>query len=129
MKRRTKKETFEKVERIVREALAEKFQDQLTFDPILIVPREDQWGDEYLHVYIVVDGDWDLLDPRWTAGMSLLIRENTTEDELFTGPSKSFVPKSEWGEIADNVYRELARARPDMYDAKRGEENRRGRSS
>ncbi len=62
------------VETIVRETLAERFtDDEFVFDPIVVVPLVDEFGDgdgeEYLRIIIVFDGDQKRLDPGWTSGL------------------------------------------------------------
>ena len=49
--------------------LEEKFGDKLVFDPIEVIPKIDLDGDEYLHIYMVYDGDAKLLDPSWDIGI------------------------------------------------------------
>ena len=106
-KARTTKGTIEKVEKIVRDALAERFKEGFVFDPIIVEPWFDYVTDEeYLHVYVVYEGDYDALDPSWTGSLGLLIRERTTEDEVWTAPGKAFVPKDEWEEYFAKDYRE-----------------------
>ena len=109
VKLKTPKEVTDKVENIVRKALKERFEDELVFDPIIVQPSVDHCGDEYLHIYIVVEGDYGLLDPRWTLGMSSMILDQMAEDEIPGIPDKSFIPKSEWEDDNWEEYiRELA---------------------
>ncbi len=95
---KTTEETKTKVANIVRNALEKQYGDELVFDPITVIPKIDHEGDEYLHVYIVYDGDRDKMDPGWTVGLSGLILDGTTEEEIFRVPGTSFVEKSEWEE-------------------------------
>ena len=106
---KTPKEVTDKVENIVRKALKERFEGQLVFDPIIVMPSIDHCGDEYLHIYVVVDGDYKLLDPGWTLGLPDLIFRHTGEGEVPGIPAHSFIPKSEWEEDDWEAYlRELA---------------------
>ncbi len=98
MNTKTPKETLQKVEGIVRDALEEQFGDGLVFDPIIVTPMIDPWDDERLHVYIVVDGDLERLDPSWTLGLVDIILKQVTEEEVPNVPLKSFIQKSEWEE-------------------------------
>ena len=100
---------MQKVANVVRKALDDRFEDEFVFDPIVIVPKVDHDGDEYLHIYIVFDGDQKRLDPNWTLGLVDHILQKVTREELPHLPSKSFVEKSEWEEIYGNKYGEFAR--------------------
>ena len=42
----------DKIADIVREMLTERFHDEFVFSPIIVEPRIDHDGDEYLHTYI-----------------------------------------------------------------------------
>lgn len=46
----------EKVEVIVRSTLEECFADEFIFDPIVVIPEIDEYGDDYLDTIIVFDG-------------------------------------------------------------------------
>ena len=91
---RTTEATIQKVTRIVREAIEERFADEFVFDPIIVNPRIDHDGDEYLHMYIVLDGDIRNLDTAWTLRLRGIIMDET--DEELSVPSISFVGKEEW---------------------------------
>ena len=91
---RTTEATIQKVTDIVREALEERFADEFVFDPIIVNPRIDHYGDEYLHMYIVLDGDIRNLDTAWTLRLRGIIIDET--DEELSVPSISFVGKEEW---------------------------------
>ena len=91
---RTTEATIQKVTRIVREAIEERFEDEFVFDPIIVNPRIDHDGDEYLHMYIVLDGDIQNLDTAWTIRLRGIIIDET--DEELSVPSISFVGKEEW---------------------------------
>ena len=77
----------DRVTDIVRELLVGRFGDAFEFD---------HDGDEYIHVYIVFDGDQSELDPSWTAGLSGRLRPHLVEMGFDSPPSKSFIEKSEW---------------------------------
>ena len=47
----------DRVTDIVRQLLGERFGDTFKFGPILVEREFDHDGDEYVHVYIVFDGD------------------------------------------------------------------------
>ncbi len=102
MKVRITEDMLAKVERIAQKALDERFADDgLEFGPIIAIPRIDHHGEEYVHIYIVFDGDQKRLDARWTGGLSRLILDHFDEDEMSRVPDKSFIGKDEWEERAD----------------------------
>ena len=71
----------------------------MVFDPIEVIPKIDLDGDEYLHIYMVYDGDEKLLDSAWTLGFYELIWPKLIELGVESIPSKSFVEKSDWEEV------------------------------
>ncbi len=89
----------DEVANIVRQFLEEKFGDTIVFDPIEVRPRIDHDGDEYLHIYIVYDGDGKLIDPGWSLGFTRLILLKLIELGVESVPTVSFVEKSEWEEV------------------------------
>lgn len=99
MTTKTKKETLKKVERIVREAVEERFKDEFVFDPIVAIARPDFWGDERIYVYVVHEGKTAIIDPGWTVGLVNIILQNVTEEEVPELPFKFFIPKSSWAEV------------------------------
>lgn len=96
---KTKTETLKKVERIVREAVEERFKDEYVFDPIVAIAKPDFWGDERIWVYVVHEGKEKIIDPAWTVGLVSIILENVTEEEVPELPFKFFIPKSEWDAV------------------------------
>ncbi len=85
----------EQVAAIYRRHLEDKFGDRLAFDPIVVVPRLDEWGEEYLHIYSVVDGDGGLLDPSWLNSLYRKVRPQLIELGVTSIPSQSFIDKAE----------------------------------
>ena len=106
MRTKTPKEVLLKVENIVRSALAERFKDEFVFDPVIVQPRFDHYDEEYLDIWIVFDGDQKRLDPHWTAGLSGLVLDEVTEDEVPVVPSKHFIKQSTWKRMYEPHYRE-----------------------
>ena len=90
-------ETMDQVAALTKKVLEERFGQDFVFDPILVMSRIDQYGDEYLEIKVVYDGDVKALDPGWTVGM-----EWRTWDALdkIGAPglpaSYGFVEKSDW---------------------------------
>lgn len=96
----------EQVATIVRRHLESKFGNQLAIDEIRIVPRVGYFGDEYLHIYILFDGDGDLLDPTWLNGLYRRMRPEFLELGVTGIPVESYIDQAE---IADWTDEELAR--------------------
>ena len=87
---------LEKVADIARGLLYERFPDDFVFDPIIVEPRIDHEGIEYLQLYIVYDGEYAKLDPLWTASLSLKMEPALLELGITELPSKAYIEKSEW---------------------------------
>jgi hypothetical protein len=95
----TQQEVIERVEEVVRRDLEGRFKDEFVFDPIIANPELDWWGDEFLHIYIIFDGNRKKLDPRWTNGIERRLLDQAPEVELLNTPGHSFISKSEWKKI------------------------------
>lgn len=96
------KEVAEKVADIVKQTLAERFtDDEFVFDPIIVQPKIDHYGDEYMRIIIVFDGDEESLDPDWTLGLigRILPKMEAEGIHVTNVPGKGFVEKSEWEEL------------------------------
>ena len=87
---------LEKVADIARGLLYERFQDDFVFDPIIVEPRIDHEGIEYLQLYIVYDGEYAKLDPLWTLRLGLMMEPELLELGITETPSKAYIEKSEW---------------------------------
>ena len=95
----TPQEVIDKVEAFVRKDLEGRFKDEFVFDPIIVNPELDWWGDEFVHIYIIFDGDQKGLDPRWTNGIEDRLLMHLPEGTLVHTPGHSFIEKSEWKTI------------------------------
>lgn len=84
---------------IVGKALRERFKDDFVFDPIVVEPLIDPWGDAYLDVFIIFDGDQKKLDSSWNVGLSRRLGGDLDRLGVPSVPSFSFVEKSEWQEV------------------------------
>ena len=104
-------EVQQKLAGIVKDLLTERFQDDFIFDPIIVQSHFDEYDDEYLHVYIVFDGDQKKLDPAWTVGLSGRIWGDVEKLGYPNLPSRSFIEKSEWEELFARKYLETGRVR------------------
>ena len=92
-------ELRERVADIVRETLAERFTDELEFNPIEVIPAVDEYGggdgETYLRIFIVFDGYQKALDLHWTSSLIRRIRPKLRDAGVDEFPSPSFVEKSE----------------------------------
>ena len=95
----TPQEVIEKVEVLVRKDLEGRFKEEFVFDPVIVNPEMDHYGDEFLHIYIIFDGDQKKLDPRWTNGIERRLLGELTEEEAPLWAGHSFISRSEWGKI------------------------------
>ena len=100
------KETTNKVADMVRALLAERYQDEFVFDPIIVESKFDHDDEEYLNINIVFDGDQDRLDIDWIIGLVGRMRPALLELGVTGVPGKSFIEKSEWEETFASRYRE-----------------------
>ena len=92
---------------IVRRILDDKFGDSLTLDQIMVKDTVDIVdGTEYLRITIIFEGDWKILDPKWTVGLIGRIRRKMAELDMYDFPSPTFVEKSDWEAILAGEYYE-----------------------
>ena len=96
----------DKVAKKVEELLEERFGDEdgLVFEQVRVISKVDHDGDEYLHIYVVFDGDQQLLDPYWTLSLYELVTPYLLKLGVLNPPSKSFVEKSDWEEVYAGRY-------------------------
>ena len=90
------REVAAEVGKLVGHSLREHFKDEFVFDPIVVQPAIDHDGDEYLDIFIIYEGDYKKLDPRWTVGLTVRLREELLALGVNTVCGHSFVPKDEW---------------------------------
>ena len=83
---------------IVQRALDEHYQGALTFGPIRVQETDDMvTGEWYLHIYIVVDGDYELLyHDRWNGLLPRHIEPDLRAIGVTQFVLHSFVGKEEW---------------------------------
>ena len=115
MKPKLTPEQLDKVASIISDTLEERFGDEFVFDPIVVIPEVDDYGEDifpYLDIYIVFDGDQTKLDPRWTGGhlIGLLMERMEEEIGIDEFPSPSFVAKSGWKRMERKLKRKISRA-------------------
>ena len=95
----TPKEVTDEVARIAKEALVEHYGDRLVFDPVVVVPMIDYYGDEYLHIYSVYEGTYEILDTKWSIGFARRMMPELREVGVEDRPNTSFVPTDQWPEL------------------------------
>ena len=104
-------EVIEKVTAIVRETLDERFsRDEFTFDPILVKEDIDHYGDEFIDITIIYEGDRKYLDPSWTARLVGRILPKMESEGIYVTrwPHKRFISRRGWEELqAMDPYDEL----------------------
>ena len=89
-------EAMEKVKDIFAETLNERYASELVFDPIIVKPDVDYYGDDYVRVLLVVNGDTDLFDTKWDVGLITRIRPKLEAVGIMEFPSPYFIAKSEY---------------------------------
>ena len=104
-------EVQQKVAGLMRALLDERFMDGFVFDPIIVQSEFDEYDDEYLHVYVIYEGDLKNLDPGKTAGLSGLLWEDVAKLGYPHLPSRTFIEKSDWRKVFEKKYRETGRVR------------------
>ena len=104
-------EDREKVAELVKKVLEEyydkHYKGEFVFDPVVVAPRFDQDGNEYMRAYVVFDGDFYRMDRKFRFGLLTTLDPLLLEIgvECFLGVS--FVEKSEWEEVHEgHDYRE-----------------------
>ncbi len=95
------REIADQAGKLVEQALRERFQDTLVFDPIVVEPAIDHCGDEYLDIFVVYEGPYEALDPDWTVEMDRWLWDELADMGLtmVRVPSHSFVTKNEWAKV------------------------------
>ena len=91
-------DTLEKVADIARGLLNERFGNDLVFDPVFAKSLVDHYGDDYIQLYLVFDGDEKKLDLDWTIDMVFEMEPALNEIGVYDLPGKFFIKKSEWEE-------------------------------
>ena len=84
---------------LVKERLTDIYDGRIKFDPVIVENKTDFYGEDYLHVYVVFEGDEKLLESRQPMPFSRLIDPELDEFGVEKTPSHSFSKKSEWDEL------------------------------
>ena len=96
-------DVYDAIVKMVYEDLSGRFKGQLEFGPINIVEEIDQYGDPYLHILIVFDGDQSKLDAKWTSSLITRLLPQLLDLGIKQFPHRSFFSKEDWG-----IYRRKA---------------------
>ena len=99
-------EQLDGVSEIVGRTLRGHFGSAFDFDPIVVKPDMDGYGDPYLRVLVIFDGKQKLVDPQWASGLIGRIKEDLLELGVPPYPSISFIKKSEWKVMGPRFLRE-----------------------
>ena len=92
----TTQDVHDAIIKMVHEDLSGRFEGELEFGPINIVEEIDQYGDPYLHILIVFDGDQSKLDSKWTVGLMTRLLPQLLDLGIRQFPSTSFFSKADW---------------------------------
>ena len=95
-------EELERVRGFTEGLLYEQFPEGFVFDPIVLVPCVDHYGDDYLEIHIVYDGEQKNLDPYKTLGLRIPIQEQIAKVGLPAWPGLRFIPRNEWRTVFKN---------------------------
>ena len=106
LKENLTQEQMSKVSAIVGDALRDHCGSEFVFDPIVIKPDFDGYGDAYLRVLVVFEGDQEALDPAWTGGLNGRIKGSLIELGVPPYPSISYIRRSEWRVMGPKYLRE-----------------------
>ena len=89
-------DVYDAIVKMVYEDLSGRFKGELEFGPINIVEEIDQYGDPYLHIYIVFHGDQSKLDSKWTVGLIPRLLPQLLDLGIKQFPHRSFFSKEDW---------------------------------
>ena len=98
-------EATTEIEEMIRAMLVERFEDEIEFDPIVVLPRYDDFEEAYLRVYIVYHGDRKKLDSRWSIRLPGHLWPRAEELGFPGFPIHSFVARSEWPALEKSLRR------------------------
>lgn len=89
-------EAMDKVRDIFAETLNERYAGELVFDPIIVKPDVGYYGDDYVRVLLVVNGNFKQLDPGWDTGLITRVRDKMAAVGVHEFPSPSFIGRKEY---------------------------------
>ena len=86
----------EDIEAFVREFLTSRLDDSITLDPIVVREEMDQYGDQYVHVYVIYESEEYLLPKSVTTSINRPLKDYTIELGFNFPALRTFINKSEW---------------------------------
>ena len=89
-------EAMDQVKQIFAETLDERYGGELVFEPIIVTPDVDCYGDDYVRVLLVVNGNTDLLDAEWDGNLIRRVRSKMSKVGIEEFPSPSFISEPEY---------------------------------
>ena len=98
-------DVHDNIVKMVYEDLNGRFKGEIEFGPIDIQEEIDQYGDPYLHIYIVFDGDQSKLDSKWTVGLIPRLLPQLVDLGIKHVPSRSFFSKEDWEIVKEKIRR------------------------
>ena len=84
---------------LLKEMLEQHFGDLFVFDPIVVEIRKDHDDIDYVHAYVVFDGDFEKLEPSWTVDLPEKLLPHSMAMGCPGIPEQSFIAKSEWNQL------------------------------
>ena len=84
---------------LVKERLTALYDGKIKFDPVIVENKTDFYGEDYLHIYVVFDGDVNLFKSKRPPVLAWLIDPELDEFGVEKTPSHSYSKKSEWDEL------------------------------
>ena len=102
---RITQDVHDTIVKMVYEDLAGRFKGEMEFGPIDIQQEIDQYGDPYLHIRIVFDGDQGKLDSKWTSGLIARLLPQLVDLGIKHVPHTSFFGKADWEVVKEKIRR------------------------
>ena len=96
-------DTLEKVADIARDLLNERFGNDLVFDPVFAKSLVDHYGDDYIQLYLVFDGDEKKLELDWTIDMVFKMEPALNEMGVYDLPGEVLHQEIRVGRRASQV--------------------------
>ena len=81
---------------LVSQILEERFPDGFPSMDIVLEPSINFYGEDYIHTYIIFDGDFKKLDPAKALGISTKLWPEAKRMGYVGFPIQTYVQKSEW---------------------------------
>ena len=89
-------DTTDRVAAIIGDTLNGWYQDKLRFGPITVRQLLDHWNEEYLHAYIVWEGDYRYMDHRRRSDLVLELQPRLAALGVDLDLHPAYVEKWDW---------------------------------